>query len=163
MAPGVGQRKRLASGIYYEEEDERSDSSLNGLSSLPSFSGAATPADLPAHGPERGEKAPIPAQRTVRGTASLPRPEKVDEAKVEKDRLIAEANLAADSAKEDARKRAAKKREEMLAAALAEVEKEKKAMIEKAKKEALSFKSKKASSVPKVASAVFSKVFSDLF
>jgi vacuolar-type H+-ATPase subunit H len=157
MTPEIKQRK------HHHEEKEQIESSLDGVSSFTSVSGEAASADLPQQGLEHNQGAPLPVPKNLRSTVDFPGVKTVNAAQAEKEKLITAANLAADTAKEDALKAAAKKREEMLAAAMSEAEKERKAIVEKAKKEALAFKSKKMSSVPRVAGAVFSKVFSDLF
>ena len=157
MTSEIKQRK------HHPEGEEQTESGLDGVSSIMSVSGELTSASLPQPGFERNQKAPLSVPKNLRSTVDFPGVKIVNTAQVEKDQMIAAANTAADTAKEDALKAAAKKREEALTAALSEAEKERKATIEKAKKEALAFKSKKAASVPKVASAVFAKVFSDLF
>ena len=166
IQPSLSRGGRMAPGLkhgHYPEEEEQLESTLGDMSALPSFSGAAISADLPEPGLEPKQRAPLPVPKNLRSTTDLPGVKTVTAAQVEKDQLISAANLAADKVREDARKNAARKREETLSAAIAEREREKKAMVEKVKKEALAFKSRKVSSVPKVANAVFSKVFGDLF
>lgn len=156
MTPGLKQRK------HYPEEDEQLETTFDGISPLPTVSGAAT-AGLPEPAIAHEEEASQSISKEMRSAIDLPGVRIVQTANVERDQVISAANLAADRTREDARKAAAKRREETLAAAVEAAQKERKAIIEKAKKEGLAFKSRKAASVPKVAGAVFSKVFGDMF
>jgi vacuolar-type H+-ATPase subunit H len=155
MTPGLKQRK------HYPEEDEQIASAFDGISSLPSVSGASVglPESFVAHEEESNQA----ISKEMRTAIDLPGVKIVHAANIERDQIISAANLAADRMREEAHVNAAKKREETLATAMAVAQKERKAIIEKAKKDGLAFKSKKTASVPKVAGAVFSKVFSDMF
>ena len=156
MATRIIQRKHP-----HEEEDEL-ESTFDGVPSIASSSGAAVPA-LPEPVAMQAEEAEQAVSKEMRTAIDLPGVKIVQAAHIERDQIISAAKTAADRTREEARKNAAQKREETLAAAVEAAQKERKAIIEKAKKDGLAFKSRKTASVPKVAAAVFSKVFGDMF
>ena len=155
MTSGIKKRKQ------YPEEEDQIEPTFDAVSPLPSASGAAN-VGLPE--PAAGHDEVEPAlSKEMRSAIDLPGVMIVNAAKIEHDQIVSTAKIAADHVREDARKNAAKKREETLAGEVAAAAKRRAEIIEKAKKEAIAFKSKKVASVPKVADAVFSKVFGDMF
>jgi vacuolar-type H+-ATPase subunit H len=156
MAPRIIQRKR-----HLEDEDQL-EPTFDGVPSLGSSSDVAA-AGLPEPSPTHEEEPGQEISKEMRTAIDLPGVKIVQAARIERDQIISAANLAADRTREDGRKNAAMRREETIANARAAAEKGRLAINEKAKKEALAFKSRKKQSVPKVAAAVFSKVFDDMF
>ena len=157
MTPGLKPRK------LHPEDEEQLEPTFDGVPSLGSSTGAAVvglPEPLAIHEEEESSQ---PGSKEMRSAIDLPGVKMVNAAKIEHDQIISAANIAADRTREDSRKDAAIRREKTIADAIAAAEIERKAIIEKAKKEAIAFKARKTSSVPKVASAVFSKVFGDMF
>lgn len=156
MATRITQRK------HPREEEDDLEPTFDSVPSISFSSGAAVPT-LPELVAGQVPEAEQPVSKEMRTAIDLPGVKIVQAAHIEHDQIISAANTAADRTREEARKNAAQKREETLAAAVAAAQKERAVIIEKAKKDGLAFKSKKAASVPKVATAVFSKVFKDLF
>ena len=156
MATRIIQRKHP-----HEEEDEL-EATFDSVPSISSSSGAAVPA-LPEPVASSEPEPDQSVSKEMRTAIDLPGVKIVQVAHIEHDQIISAANTAADRTREEARKSAAQEREETLAAAMDAAQKERIAIIEKAKKDGLAFKAKKASSVSKVADAVFSKVFKEMF
>ena len=156
MAPRIIQRKR------HPEDEDQIEPAFDGVPALGSSSGA-TIVGLPEPAISHEEEPSQATPKEMRTTIDLPGVKIVQAARIERDQIISAANLATDRMREDARNNAAIMREETLANARAAAEKERKAIIEKAKQEALAFTSRKTPSVPKAAGVVFSKVFGDMF
>ncbi|MFA6329636.1 MAG: hypothetical protein WCX64_03050 [Candidatus Micrarchaeia archaeon] len=155
MATRITQRK------HPHEEDDELEPSFDQVSGIPPASNMAM--GLPEPEVVREEEPVQEGPKEMRTAIDLPGVKIVQAAHIEHDQIISAAKAAADRTREEARKNAAQAREETLAAAVEAAQKERVAIIEKAKKGGLAFKAKKSASVPKVASAVFSKVFKDMF